>query len=186
MMYEKPEVDRRKLDDAYLLSEIARLKRETEEIRKILDERQNQMNILEKNTNTAMLKLSDTLNKLSEDMEDVEMSILEALTEKEETLHNEIELNSKKLQDAQEQLERTVVKQFESLKMEILSSNEKVDEVNHSLENIRASLSDKVDKKTIFALHQRTSTMFGIVVVNTVGIIMVLGLLCYLIISLAR
>ena len=38
MMYEKPEIDRRKLDDTYLLSEIARLKRETEELRKILDE----------------------------------------------------------------------------------------------------------------------------------------------------
>ena len=185
-MYEKPEVDRRKLDDAFLLSEIARLKKETEEIRKILDERQNQMNILERNTNTAMLKLSDTLSKLSEEMEDVEMSILESLTEKEETLHNEIELNRKKLQDAQEQFEKNVLKQFESLKTEILSSNEKVDETNNSLEKIRTSLADKVDKKTIFALHQRTTTIFSIAVVNIVGNIMVLGLLCYLIVCLAR
>ena len=186
MMYEKPEGDRRKLDDAYLLSEIARLKKETEEIRKILDERQNQMNILEKNTNTAIFKLTDTLNKLSEEIEEVEMSILEALTEKEETLHNEIELNSKKLQNAQEQLEKAVLKHIEAVKGDVLSTTEKVDGVNDTLEKIRASLADKVDKKTIFALHQRTTTMFGIAVVNIVGTIMVLGLLCYLIVCLAR
>lgn len=186
MMYEKQEMDKRQLDDAFLLSEIARLKKETEEIRRILDERQKQMNFLEKSTNTAMLKLTDTLNKLSEDLEDVEMSILESLTEKEETLRNAIELNSKKLQDTQEQLEKTVLKQFESLKTEVSSSTEKVDEVNNALEKIRTSLADKVDKKTILILHQRTTTMFGIAIVNIVGTIMVLGLLCYLIVCLAR
>ena len=66
----RPEADKRYAEDEYLLDEIARLKAETEEIRQILKERQIRLEKIESGNNTAILKISDTLNQLSEQIEE--------------------------------------------------------------------------------------------------------------------
>lgn len=177
-------------DDEYLLSEIARLKAEAEEIRQILNDRQIRMDELEKSSNKAILKVADTLNKLSEQIEDVEAAITETVENNQqvlqETIQDEVVRANKPLEDRYKKLEEELQENLDSLKIEIAASSDKIGEVKTTVEGLDEVLEEKADKRAVIGLHQRFTTMFAVGVVDLVGTIMTLALLCYLIISVAR
>ena len=55
-----------------------------------------------------------------------------------------------------------------------------------SVEKLEEKLEEKAERKSVSALHQRLTTMFAIEIANVVGTVLTLGLLCYLIMALAR
>lgn len=77
-------------DDEYLLNEIARLKSQTEELRQILSDRQIQMDEINKNNNSAILKLAEALNIISEKIDKVENSLAETIENNQEIIHEDI------------------------------------------------------------------------------------------------
>lgn len=167
-----------KQDNEYLLREIARLKAETEEIRRILKERQIRMDELEKNSNFAIMKVGETLNRISEQLEEVDASVSEALSETVETIREEVAAANKPLQEQCEKLG--------GLREKLTESREMLEETKADIAKINTALQEKAEKKSIIALHQRFTTLFAIGVVDLIGTIMTLALLCYLIISIAR
>ena len=186
MVYEKSGIDKRYADSTYLLNEIVRLKTEIAEIRQVLKERQVQMTELEKSTNVAMIKVTETLNKLSEQIEESELSISSSALEHKEMLYDTIVKNHEALHLKVEELQLEVSNTVNNMKLDMSNVVETVEGVKPSLENLENILQEKADKKSVLALHQRITTMFSLGIVNLVGSIMILALLSYLIFSLAR
>lgn len=173
-------------DDEYLLEEIARLKAEIEEIRQVLKERQIRMNELEKGSNAAILKVAATLNKLSEQIEEAEAGITDAVARNQENIRDEIIRANKPLEQRYQKLSEEIDEKLEALKLEVTASEDKMEDTRAAVDELGEVLEEKAEKKSLVALHQRFTTMFAVGVVNLIGTIMTLALLCYLIISLAR
>lgn len=182
----RPEADQRYAEDEYLLDEIARLKAETEEIRQILKERQIRLEKIESGNNTAILKISDTLNQLSEQIEEAEIAITEAVVRNQSVIKEEVIAANKPLEEKYRKLGEELQGKLETVKLEVAASSDKIEETKTAVQELGEAMQEKAEKKSVAAIHQRLTTMGAIGIVNLVGTIMTLALLCYLIVSLAR
>lgn len=173
-------------NNTYLLNEITRLKAEIADIRKALQEREEQMNKLEKSSNLSMMKVADTLNKLSEQIEEAELAISASVLENKDALYDVIQKENKELHEELADVQTRVDGSVNSMKMDVSNAVNKMENVPKSIENLEEILQEKADRKIVIAMHQRLTTMFSLGIVNLVGSIMILALLSYLIFSLAR
>lgn len=186
--------DRRYADDEYLLDEIARLKAQTEELRQILYDRQSRMDEINKNNNAAILKLAESLNSIAAKIDKAENTITDTVENSQEliheSIHNSIEdglaLANKPMEAAYKRIAAELQENIDSFKFEMASSSDKIEEMKNRVDGLQKILEEKADKAPVVSLHQRFTTMFAVNVVGLVGTIMTLGLLCYLIISIAR
>lgn len=186
--------DRSYADDEYLLDEIARLKAQTEELRQILYDRQSQMDEINKNNNAAILKLAESLNSIAAKIDKAENTITDTVENSQEliheSIHNSIEdglaLANKPMEAAYKKIADELQENIDSFKFEMASSSDKIEEMKNTVDGLQKILEEKADKAPVVSLHQRFTTMFAVNVVGLVGTIMTLGLLCYLIISIAR
>ena len=178
--YEEPRKDYSKYDDSFLMSEIGRLKNETNDIRRILEERNLQIEKLQSAILTGMsgdelLKgLTSKFNSLSEQLEEME----DALTDQLE--RNRPGKESMKL------VSEELTQKLDGMRMEVESASDKMTAAKDSVDSLNEVLENKAEKKSLTMLHQRVSTLFAMSAINIVGTLMTLGLLCYLIFSLAR
>ena len=173
-------------DNTYLLNEIARLKAEIADIRKVLKERETQMDQLEKSSNLSMMKVVDTLNKLSEQIEEAELAISASVLENKDALYDVMQKENKALHDELADVQTKVNASVNAMKKDVSNAVNKMEDIPQSIKNLEEILQEKADRKIVIAMHQRLTTMFSLGIVNLVGSIMILALLSYLIFSLAR
>lgn len=182
------------MDDEYLLDEIARLKAQTEELRQILYDRQSRMEEMNKNNNAAILKLAESLNSIAAKIDDAENAITDTIESNQELIHDSIHesiedgltLANKPMEATYKAIADELKDNIESFKYEIVTSSDKIEEMKKTVDALQKVLEEKADKAPLVSLHQRFTSMFALNVVNLVATFMTLGLLCYLIFSLAR
>lgn len=179
-------IDLEMMDDVAMLKEIKRLKVETEELRKMLVERDERLNKMEKTNNAVTRKIADSLGQLTEQMDEVEASILEMVSEKHDDMLDEMRMTNDTMSERYNSVMSNFGEEFEGIKNAIVVLSQNDEEIKSSLQQMDASLQVKAEKQSVFNIHQRLGTMFAIIAVNAVGSIMILALLSYLIFSLAR
>jgi hypothetical protein len=75
---------------------------------------------------------------------------------------------------------------FNELKISVDSSSEASSSTKDKVDELGEKIESKAEKPQIAALHQRLTTMFAVNIASMIGSIMILALLSYLIISIAR
>lgn len=180
-------------DDTYLIAEINRIKGETNELRRLLEERSIQVDNLEKamehgNTETlAMIqKLSVSLDKLSEQLEEAEVAITDSIDQNQEGIGESVAAATKPFEEKLKKVTESLSLTVSDLKKDMVKQGNKVDEAKAAVEGLEELLEEKAEKKSVIAIHQRITTMFAVGIANLVGTVMVVAVLCYLILSLVR
>lgn len=180
-------------DDEAILEEIDRIKAETRSLRQLLADRKVQLDKVEESLTKTQAENSAMILKVAESLAEISKK----LDESQDTMQSVLSMNNEELAEEVKKANKPIVMQFEETKNSLTKamehSNESVQEAADKVESMKASiaeiedkLSDKAEGKVVVALHQRFTTMFAVSVANVVGTILTLGLLCYLIMALAR
>lgn len=173
-------------EDDVLLEEIERLKEQSAELREALNNRIQQSQ-----------KLQEMLDKKEDEINEVDKRIsvgfgktLGWLNDLEENLSGQIdgfrEENGNELTEVKDAIEESadgLQLSLDSIKCEIRDLQKMTDDSKQLLEKIVSMLEEKADKQSVSLLRKKNSILQAFVVADSVGIIIVIAALVYMLIG---
>ena len=176
------------MTDEDIVQKIEALKGEAASLRQLLDERarykEENTGISKAQLNEAVNELQKSIGELSDQLDDGESSITDAIKKATSDITDKIEEKSGR--DSSEKILSKMNSSFTELKISMDSASEASNSAKDKAEELEEKVESKAEKTQIAALHQRLTTMFAVNIAGMIGSIMILALLSYLIVSLAR
>lgn len=180
---------KREYSTSGMIREIERLREQADELSAALQERVVQSQKLQRTLGDREKEYNDCTRTIERTLEDLRGQIESLDLRTSEQLHCVKEDFYKSLVDQNKILESTCVeidKRLKELQRELAILNDNDNSIKVDVNNALDELESKVDKKTIRELTKKNSLLMGITIANTTGIVVVLGLLCYLLISMGH
>lgn len=176
------------MSDEDIVHKIEALKEEAAGLRQLLDERarykDENSGISKTQLNDAVKELKKSIGELADQLDDGESSITDAIKKATSDITDKIDEKSGR--DSSEKILSKMNSSFNELKISVDSSSEASSSTKDKVDELGEKIESKAEKPQIAALHQRLTTMFAVNIASMIGSIMILALLSYLIISIAR
>lgn len=178
------------LDQDLLADEIGKLRDEAEVLRRALEKKIQQKDLLEETGETDIEKMKNLVDSsyknLSESLEDMEVAICDSVDRSKKQIGEMVEGAKEITEENYLTLNNSLISNMDGMKKEFSDCMASVNEVKDQLENIEQRLEEKASKNAVTLLHRRMTTMFVLNIAAFGGTLMTLALLCYLIMVMAR